>query len=390
VGWVQTSKVRPGEKSEVPAGSAHRREPALDGLRALAVTAVILFHLGGSGKLQGGFVGVDVFFVLSGYLITSLLITEFDRRDQVSFKRFYQRRALRLFPALAAVILLCVIASALWPTRSQGTLSGVPWVFFFAGNWDRAIVDPNSMGLLAHTWSLAIEEQFYLLWPALFVLIFVKVRRTVAGGALFALAATEMVHRMVALDAGWTWQRVYNGLDTHSDGLLVGCGIAFLVASGMAGRVPGWCSRLLAGLGFVAILAVAFWCHIDNGDQMELAITVTNIGTALVLWSLLTAPVGLLRRYLASGLMVWVGLRSYGIYLWHFPILLLIGNDGDYTPIARGLAPLGHFGSSVLIVVLSVCVSAVSYRWIEQPALRLKDRLPTLPSFPPVATTATA
>jgi len=183
------------------------------------------------------------------------------------------------------------------------------------------------------------------------VLIFVRIRRReVAGAALIVLAATEIVYRMVVLDAGWTWQRVYNGLDTHSDGLLVGCGIAFLAASGMAARVPVWCSRLLAVLGFVGIVAVACWCHIDNGNQMDLAITVTTIGTALVLWSLLTAPVGLLRRCLASGLMVWVGLRSYGIYLWHFPMLLLIGNDGDYTLIARGPAQLGHFGSSVVVL----------------------------------------
>jgi peptidoglycan/LPS O-acetylase OafA/YrhL len=380
-----------GVLGEDPVRSGNHRVPALDGLRAIAVSAVVLFHLGGQGKLQGGFVGVDVFFVLSGYLITTLLIAESDRRHGVSFNRFYERRSLRLFPALAAVVLVCIVGSVLWPARSQGTLLGLPWVVLFAGNWDRAIVDPNSMGLLAHTWSLAIEEQFYLLWPALFVLVFARIRRReLAGAALFALALAEIAHRMVALNEGWIWQRVYNGLDTHSDGLLIGCGIAFLAASPAARKVPELCSRLLAVLGCLAVVAVALWCHIDDGGQMELAITVAGIGTGLVLWSLVTAPIKPMQRFLEVGFMVWIGCRSYGIYLWHFPILLLIGDNGDFTKIVQPLSPLGHFGSSVVIIVLSVIAAAASYRWIERPALRLKNRLPATPPLVSVVGMPTA
>jgi peptidoglycan/LPS O-acetylase OafA/YrhL len=309
----------------------------------------------------------------------------------VSFNRFYERRSLRLFPALAAVALVCIVGSVLWPARSQGTLLGLPWVVLFAGNWDRAIVDPNSMGLLAHTWSLAIEEQFYILWPALFVLVFARIRRReLAGAALFALALAEIAHRMVALNEGWIWQRVYNGLDTHSDGLLIGCGIAFLAASPAARKVPELCSRLLAVLGCLAVVAVALWCHIDDGGQMELAITVAGIGTGLVLWSLVTAPIKPMQRILEVGFMVWIGRRSYGIYLWHFPILLLIGDNGDFTKIVQPLSPLGHFGSSVVIIVLSVIAAAASYRWIERPALRLKNRLPATPPLVAVVGMPTA
>src|SRR5271154_4756056 len=155
-----------------------RHWAALDGLRAVAILTVMLYHV---GIIPGGYLAVDLFFVLSGFLITSLLITEWDASGRVSFRNFYARRALRLFPALGCVIVASVLIGVILTTTGgpiaradvHATLEAIPWVLGFAGNWVRAFDSQalvGSLGALGQTWSLAVEEQFYLLWPALFVL----------------------------------------------------------------------------------------------------------------------------------------------------------------------------------------------------------------------------
>src|SRR5215472_11851319 len=180
------------------------RWPGLDGMRAVAVIIVALYHI---GVLPGGYLGVDVFFVLSGFLITSLLIREWDKRGRISFRDFYARRALRLFPALSCLLVAAgVFAGVVYLAGGTGylpyaraTLGAIPWVLGFAGNWVRAL-DPSgpigSLGALGHTWSLAVEEQFYLAWPALFGAVMRRRPSCSAMAlALALLAVGDMVYR---------------------------------------------------------------------------------------------------------------------------------------------------------------------------------------------------
>src|SRR5262245_60440887 len=196
----------------------------------------MLYHSGVSRGaelvLPGGFIGVDVFFVLSGYLITALLVVEWEQDGRISLPHFYARRALRLLPALS-LLLLAYLAVGWWLTKGwQALLVNAGIVLFYAANWARAL--GRDLPILGHTWSLSIEEQFYLLWPPIVVVLLRLglTRRGLAavalGGALLAAAAR------VALGlAGASFQRLYNGLDTRADALLVGCFLGAVLVPGM-------------------------------------------------------------------------------------------------------------------------------------------------------------
>ncbi|HET9690764.1 MAG TPA: acyltransferase, partial [Acidimicrobiales bacterium] len=207
-----------------------RRWPPLDGLRAVAVLSVLGYHLYEPHVLPSGYLGVDLFFVLSGFLITTGLVDEFDAGGGVVFGRFYVRRALRLLPAALAVVLVALglaLATLHGDLRHQ-TLVGLPWIVLYAGNWARA-VGASSLGVLANLWSLAVEEQFYLLWPVVLVAFLSRrVARERLAAALVALAAVEVAYREVLFHTGVSVERLVNGIDTHSDGLLLGCALALL------------------------------------------------------------------------------------------------------------------------------------------------------------------
>lgn len=349
------------------------RWPALDGLRAVAVLVVVIYHLDievfRHKIFTGGYEGVDVFFVLSGFLITTLLIKEVDTTSGLDFRAFYARRALRLFPALTVVIVFAVLAAATFaPTdMKHPTFSGLPWVIFYVGNWDRALLSPTSLGLLAHTWSLAIEEQFYFLWPVIFFLFFARIRnRRRIGQGLLALAGIDVLYQFAMLHHGWSNDRLGNGLDTHCDGLLIGCGIAFLLVSRHADAAAGRWTRV-GGIGGVCVLAITiltaspapFW-------GATAGITLASASTGAVLWSMLTSPIRLLDLVLRSKPAVWVGQRSYGLYLWHYPLLLAL-NPSASTGARR-------YEADLVVVLLTFMVTIASYRFVEQPFLRLKTR----------------
>jgi peptidoglycan/LPS O-acetylase OafA/YrhL len=359
------------------------RWPALDGLRAVAVLAVILYHF---GLLPGGYLGVDLFFVLSGFLITSLLIRGWDRRGgRISFRDFYVRRVLRLFPALGCVIAVTVVLTAFMelsgPSSDRpyvvGTLEGLPWVVTFVGNWARTF-DPasslGSLGLLGHTWSLAVEEQFYLLWPALFVLL--MRRRFSRGGialSLAIIAVAEMIYRMAATFAGYSSHRIYYGTDTHSDGLLIGCAIAFWLASHRSAWVyqtAGVLLKCATGLA-TAVLVTLFVLGDLSRAPIEVSLAVLACGAVLVGVVTGRLPVFLERLLSAEGTVL-IGRRSYGLYLWQYVIF----------EAALALYPAEFLGrrrivTAVIIGVLFIVpfmVTELSYRFIELPALRLKRR----------------
>jgi peptidoglycan/LPS O-acetylase OafA/YrhL len=359
------------------------RWPALDGLRAVAVLAVIIYHF---GLLPGGYLGVDLFFVLSGFLITSLLIREWDsRRGHISFRDFYRRRVLRLFPALGCVIAVTVALTGFLelsrpPSNRQyvaGTLEGLPLVVTFAGNWARAL-DPasslGSLGMLGHTWSLAIEEQFYLLWPALFVLLMHRrFSRGVMALSLALIALAEMVYRVAVAFAGYGSNRIYYGTDTHSDGLLIGCAIAFWLASNRSTRVQQAAGGLLKGATGLAtaVLAAVFVLGNLSGAPIEISLAVLACGAVLVGAVTERLPV-ILERLLSCEGAVLIGRRSYGLYLWHY---IVLGAASALYP-AEVLGPRPIVTAVIIgaLFIMTFIVAELSYRFIELPALRLKRR----------------
>lgn len=357
--------------------------PALDGLRAVAVLAVMAFHAG-MPFARGGFLGVDVFFVLSGFLITTLLLTEHDRLGRIRLRNFYARRGLRLFPALAVLLAAAAVyaATVAPPIYRASTFARIPYVLFYVANWAQVLdwrVAAYPKGILGHTWSLAVEEQFYMLWPAILLLILAvfKRRDRIAGGLLLASLAVAL-YRALLWHHGLPSLRLLYGSDTRCDGLLLGCALSFL----LTGRepVPGVRhARLLRRASVIAVLVLAVLgtsFAATNPMFFEGGITIAVVATGLLMWSLVVAPVNLFRVLLESPLMVYIGRRSYGLYLWHFPIYLALPLPGW----PRILAVL-------IRIALTFAVAAASYRWVETPFLRLKRHWSRIssPGLPPTA-----
>jgi len=341
--------------------------PELDGLRALAVAAVMLFHANVSWA-KGGFLGVDVFFVLSGFLITRLLLEERETSGHLALGRFYLRRILRLFPALVVVCLACALYASIWLPHDQllRTWRDVFATATYHMNWVQALHTQPLFGLLDHAWSLSIEEQFYVIWP----LVVIVAHRVggVRGVGLVALsgAAASAVMRLVFLHHEVPVRRIYFGLDTHADGLLLGCALAALtllwptMSKALSGRVTRW-----VGPAALVVIGVA-------------AATVSLTSRALYQWgylafvavtALLVADLfarGLTARLLRREPLVAIGRVSYGLYLWHWPVYLVL-NGGR---IHWAFVPL-----TVLRLVVSGLMAVLSFRLVEQPFLRLKSRL---------------
>ena len=439
------SAQRPVRASERPAAAAQgesqqqrrmRYIPALDGLRTLAVAAVVLYHLNLTWA-QGGLLGVTMFFVLSGYLITRLLIAEFDQSGGIDLKSFWIRRIRRLVPATLAVVLvtivLCTIFNHVMLTKMRPDI--IPSLLF-ANNWWQiihqvsyfnAVGDPSP---LTHFWSLAIEEQFYLVWPpVLFLLLKLGTGKTAVRRIALVLAAVSAVAMIVLYDPGVDPSRLYYGTDTRAFSLLLGAWLAFIPERSMA---PG---RLLKAIGIggsagkkndaprndemddaelAAINAAAPSSYTAaskagtskaaakprmRGAQGEVApeaeassatwqldvigvIGLVGLGLMVVftngytsfqyqggtlLCSVLTLMViaacvqqgGMLARVLSAPPLVWLGKRSYSIYLWHFPLLTLMNPVSNISQV-----PWWMLVVQVGVVVLA---AELSYHFIETP-----------------------
>ncbi len=337
--------------------------PALDGLRALAVLAVMLLHAGSRFTPAGG-LGVDVFFVISGYLITSLLLKEWDATGAISLQHFYLRRALRLFPALFALLAVwCVYAAlAQSPVEARESYKFSLAAIFYYVNWLRAFGVANHAAL-GHTWSLSIEEQFYLLWPAL---LYVGLKLGVSRPRLLALTILGAVASALWRAALWTGEesfaRTYNGLDTRADALLVGCALALLLSTR---GVP--CSALSRrALGVAALFSAVFVSAlIVVGGSNRLFLrdglgSVCALCVAILLASALTSPSALPFRLLGNRHLVFFGRLSYSLYLWHYPVYFWL----------RYLPPT-HFRIPLLLAASCAC-ALLSYYLVERPFLKLK------------------
>lgn len=348
--------------------AGHRYSPALDGIRALSIIAILLYH-GEVAFTPGGFLGVDIFFVLSGYLITSLLLLEHDRTSTLHLKNFWIRRARRLLPALVvmvgSVLVLFPMLGVRWPPGTRGDAASV---LFYVSNWwflaqgdsyAQAFEDPSPF---QHTWSLAIEEQWYVLLPLVLVVLFRSRLGRRALGWLLAAGALASALVMAVVQSTSNGSRAYYGTDTRIQGLLVGAVLACLLASGVGRRLLG--GRIVALLGWAALAAllVAFVVTAQADPRMYrggfLAVSVV---TAL----LIAAVVGAQRdSWLSPGrLLSWqplvvIGVLSYGLYLWHWPIFLVL------TPARTGID-----GVPLLIVRFAVTgiVAVASFVIVERP-----------------------
>ncbi len=355
------------------------RHRALDGIRAIAIALVFAEHFGG---FLPGTVGVDVFFVLSGYLITGLLIAEHERSGRVSFRSFYKRRALRLMPAYLATIALTVVAA--------GTIAGSESASLVREGLARSLTYTSNIGTAFHrwdaetprlwefTWSLAAEEQFYLLWP---VLLVVGLRLARSDRARLGLAAITLGGFLASV--AWTYHlaaehaavmRIAVAPDTRSGALLIGCAVAIWQSVPRARPTARWLVWL-ARWGGLAIAALTLWRfpRQDAYGQAWLS-PVMAVATALVIIAVTTPAPERRRASLPAAVLslrplAFLGKLSYSLYLYNVLALLLF----EYAE-QQGWIRVEHSLRPVVAAFMALALAYLSYRWVEQPFLRRRDR----------------
>ena len=337
--------------------------PALDGLRAVAVLSVIGYHYDMFG-LRGGFLGVDLFFVLSGFLITSLLITEADISGRVSLKAFWVRRFKRLMPAAIVMLIAVSIWAALKVDSMQlatvrsdflATLGYVAnWRFIYSG---QSYFEQFTLASpVRHAWSLAIEEQFYVVWPLLFTIIY-RVRRKWLLAAIVTTAIAASAIWMAVLFDPNNISRVYYGTDTRASQLLVGVLLAVIVSAGRL-RISNLTAVALNAFS-LAVVVVAMFTIADQDEGLyKGGLLAFAVITALLLFSSAQLKSGPVHFVLCSSPVQFVGRISYGLYLWHWPIQIMITD--------RSTSFDGWRLTAVRLVVTFV-VTYISYRLIEMP-----------------------
>ena len=371
IGPVNTPVLGPSNAPTVTPRSG--RLSGLDGLRALAVIAVVLYHFF-PDLLPGGFIGVDVFFVISGFLITGLLISEHTRTGRISLRRFWQRRARRLVPPLIPVILIsCTIAFLIGGDVLVGLGAQLLGALTFGYNWvsianDASYFSVNEPELLRNLWSLAVEEQFYLIWPLLLLAVLVIRRPRLRLALVTALFVASALWMGVLYQPGADPTRVYYGSDTHSFGLFAGAALALLLRrpSGQRNELP----RARPWLGVAAVLVIiagALWLPEDGTVTFRGGLVVVSLATAVAIWAGVRG--GRFGQLLDATPLRYLGERSYGIYLWHWPVLVLVQLLWPVASPSDGLLPIG-----VLSLVITLGLAGVSYRWLELPIRRFGVR----------------
>jgi peptidoglycan/LPS O-acetylase OafA/YrhL len=355
-----------------PVGSSQRYMPGLDGLRAIAVIAVIAYHLD-PDWVPGGLLGVGVFFTLSGYLITDLLLGQREATGKLKLGDFWLRRARRLLPALFLMLAVVVAWVTLLDRSQLPSLRGdVLAAAAYVSNWWNIVREASYFARfgppppLDHLWSLAVEEQFYLIWPWLLLLglRFLPGRRTLAvvalAGAAFSAAAMAIVYQ-----PGIDPTRVYEGTDTRAFGLLVGAALAMVWPSRKLGvdRITLRYRLMLDGLGVAGLVVIALLIlrtseyspFLYKGGIVVLSVATTVTVAALV------HPASWLGVAVGWTPLRWIGVRSYGIYLWHYPIIVLT---------ASGIQQKASLGLEAVQVVATVVVAALSWQFFEEPIRR--------------------
>jgi peptidoglycan/LPS O-acetylase OafA/YrhL len=338
--------------------------PALDGIRGVAILLVITHHQLIPFSLSGGFLGVDLFFVLSGFLITTLLLKEFDAKNTVSLRNFYLRRALRLGPALLVYLLAALVVTYLrHPQDLTREFRLVGLALVYATNWRMAFGWDASLDPTAIIWSLSIEEQFYLVWPMVLLAglsLGLKRRHFAVGLALLICAI--MFHRYQLWSDGVELNRMYYGTDTRADAPLMGCVFAMI-------PLRAWTptSQRILKVSTIAAAGVLGYLisTIKFTDPVIYQWGYTGVAavSGVLVWSAATQR-SMFGRVFEWGPLMWFGKISYALYLWHW---LLLRNTSFYYWVGETWDPWARF-------VAAVVVAAVSFYLIEQPFNRLKNR----------------
>ena len=349
--------------------------PALDGLRGVALILVLVYHFTGvEGPLPGGWAGVDVFFVLSGFLITALILDEQRLHGHVALGRFYARRALRLMPALIALLVvwslvLLAFHDTTWiaatpngdgrgdPVDVSNALGHVALVMTYGINWLHAL--HHGWAPLGHLWSLAVEEQFYLLWPVT-LLVFLRLPKARRVWPVLALAAISAALPFFLYDGGAGKNRIYFGTDTRAVGLLLGAAAAMIWHRRRSRGLPTRLPATRAWAGAVFVLAIASYLA-NLPAKFLVAPALLALAVTQVVPYLVDHPTSVMARGLTPRALVWIGKRSYGLYLWHY----VWATWTHPLPLVYGM-PLGVAGTLLCTVL--------SWRLVEAPCLRLAMR----------------
>ncbi len=360
------------------------RIDALDGVRAIALLIIMGYHFG-AGWLEGGFFSLDIFYVLSGYLITGLLLGEFSSRGRIVLSRFWLRRARRLLPALLVVLVVVSLMvrlaepAGLFPDFRMSALSAL----FYFSNWWQIAASTNYFHVtgvtspLTHTWSLAVEEQFYLIWPLVVVAV-MHVAKGFARGVRVLLAVSvvgavaSMLEMALLYGPRANLTRLYFGTDTHAQSILIGsvlaCSMTMIQArrglGGMAPRATGGTARMLLSLlgcaGLAGTLLLTYTQEGTSPFAYRGGFMLSALSAAALIIGAVCVPGGPLARCLSVRPLVWIGTVSYGAYLWHYPVFI------ELDPIRTGTTGLELFA---IRFVATFALAAVSYYLVERPVM---------------------
>ena len=344
--------------------------PELDGIRGFAILAVLLYHAN-IPIFKGGFIGVDIFFVLSGFLITSLLIKEYDKDNHINLKNFYLRRVLRLIPALVLLLFVFSTLSLIFlniKTAMSNVFESII-VLLYSANWARAF-QFHAPGFLGHMWSLSIEEQFYILWPLTlrYLLRHIKSRRKIFIIVLSLIIVSWGV-RVLLAESGASIERLYNGLDTRADSLLTGCALGLALSSNLiVPKIQNILSvilKFLTPFSALVLLSIVFLGNINSMLYYDWLLLVIEILTTILILNIFFSKNSLLRKIFSNKILVWIGSISYGLYLWHYPVFMTMFKYFDSD------------SATVLLLgsLISFIIAALSFYFWERPFLKLKNKL---------------
>lgn len=378
-----------GATFEAPAATADEKSsqrklsfrPDIEGLRAVAVLAVLFFHAG-VPFLPGGYIGVDVFFVISGFLITGLLIREIQSTQRLSIKNFYIRRIRRILPmsTLVLVATLIIASFAMAITEIRSTVQAARASALFVGNWYFAASSADYFDTSTHTnpvlhfWSLGVEEQFYVIWPLLLVvvLILAKWRKSISralligGSGLVVLCAVSLTWSITQTASEGSL--AFYGLHTRLWELGIGGLLAFAIP--LMQKLPRWSTEIASAVGLLLIVYAATQFNEQTPFPGSAAL-VPVIGSALVIGAGIShhRSATLAARLLSVRPMQYVGARSYNLYLWHWPVLVFAALWS--APLTFGAAESSHlsmpFAAAAIAIVVAFALTAVTYRFIEMP-----------------------